>query len=123
VQVAGRLQVADGAIPADVKQLTLLDNQGSAPVSGAFDGLPEGADLTVGGATCRISYRGGDGNDVVLTVSERAAGGGVVSGSGGSAFSPLAFGAAAAGVLLVAAGAFALVLAGRRRSARRRLRT
>lgn len=33
---------------------------------GTFDGLPEGATVSVGGKTFAITYRGGDGNDVVL---------------------------------------------------------
>jgi hypothetical protein len=36
-------------------------------VVGTFAGLPEGARLTVQGQNFQISYRGGDGNDVVLT--------------------------------------------------------
>jgi hypothetical protein len=32
-----------------------------------FAGLPEGATVTSGGDTFRISYTGGTGNDVVLT--------------------------------------------------------
>ncbi len=41
----------------------VIDNQGTGQVSGTFDGLPEGA--SVGGL--RLTYRGGDGNDVALT--------------------------------------------------------
>jgi autotransporter-associated beta strand protein len=46
--------------------LTLIRNEGSAPVAGSFSGLPEGATLVVGGQTFRISYDGA-GGDVVLT--------------------------------------------------------
>jgi len=35
-------------------------------VGGTFNGLPEGTFFTNGGAPFRISYAGGDGNDVVL---------------------------------------------------------
>ena len=41
----------------------IIDNQGTDQVSGTFDGLPEGAAV---GAS-RLTYHGGDGNDVVLT--------------------------------------------------------
>lgn len=41
----------------------IIDNQGTAAVSGTFDGLPEGAAV----GSFRLTYRGGDGNDVVLT--------------------------------------------------------
>ena len=34
---------------------------------GTFKDLPEGAEITVGGAIFKISYVGGDGNDIVLT--------------------------------------------------------
>ena len=46
---------------------TIIDNQGTDPVSGNYAGLTEGAQFTVNGATFSISYEGGDGNDVVLT--------------------------------------------------------
>jgi len=97
VTLAGRLSVAKNATPADptpadptpadaapadaapadaapadaapdgARQLTVLDNTGPAAVSGTFDGLPEGAVVPAGDTEFRISYAGGDGNDVVLT--------------------------------------------------------
>ena len=46
----------------------IVDNNGTAdPVVGTFAGLAEGALIDLGIATIRISYAGGDGNDVVLT--------------------------------------------------------
>jgi hypothetical protein len=46
----------------------VIDNDGTDPVSGTFAGLPEGGTITTTeGARYRISYAGGDGNDVVLT--------------------------------------------------------
>ena len=52
---------------------TIIRNDGTDPVNGRFvspslDTLEEGEELTVGNATLRISYAGGDGNDVTLTV-------------------------------------------------------
>ncbi|MEO8033223.1 MAG: Ig-like domain-containing protein [Acidobacteriota bacterium] len=47
-------------------QFTLVNNQGPDPVSGTFLGLPEGA-IVNRGLSLKISYRGGDGNDVTLT--------------------------------------------------------
>jgi len=67
VTLAGRLEVADGAVPSGARRLTVLDNTAPGAVSGTFDGLSEGAAVPVGGAEFRISYTGGDGNDVVLT--------------------------------------------------------
>jgi hypothetical protein len=46
---------------------TIINNDGSDPVAGTFSGLAQGATLTIGGQQFRISYTGGDGNDVVLT--------------------------------------------------------
>lgn len=49
----------------------IVNNTSDAPVSGTFAGLPEGARLTVSGRPFTMSYRGGDGNDVVLTDASR----------------------------------------------------
>jgi len=48
--------------------IRILDNQGAAPISGTFAGLPEGAYLASGGSEFRITYLGAGGNDVTLTV-------------------------------------------------------
>lgn len=48
---------------------TIVDNTGSGPVSGTFLGLAEGATLVSGVNTFVISYLGGTGNDVTLTVA------------------------------------------------------
>ena len=54
--------------PAAGQVFTLIDNDGTDPVSGTFTGLPEGSTLTLSGVyPFRISYAGGDGNDVTLT--------------------------------------------------------
>ncbi|MDF1794852.1 MAG: DUF4347 domain-containing protein [Thalassobaculaceae bacterium] len=45
----------------------LISNDGADAVTGAFDGLAEGATLTSGARIYQISYVGGDGNDVTLT--------------------------------------------------------
>jgi fibronectin-binding autotransporter adhesin len=45
---------------------TIIQNDGTDPVQGAFAGLPEGSTLAIGGQGFQISYKGGDGNDVVL---------------------------------------------------------
>jgi len=46
----------------------IIANDGVDPVSGTFAGLPEGATFTVAATLMRISYAGGTGNDVVLTI-------------------------------------------------------
>lgn len=48
-------------------EFLILNNASLAPSSGSFAGLSEGAQLPVGGQLFRITYRGGDGNEVVLT--------------------------------------------------------
>lgn len=47
--------------------LTIIDNQSKTDVKGEFKDMPEGAEVRVGNATFKISYKGGDGNDVTLT--------------------------------------------------------
>src|SRR6185369_12829487 len=50
---------------------TIIDNDGSEPVIGIFRvntrALPNGSLITNSGTIYRISYNGGDGNDVTLT--------------------------------------------------------
>jgi Tol biopolymer transport system component len=46
----------------------IIDNDASEAVTGTFAGLAEGATFTVSGYVFKISYVGGTGNDVVLTV-------------------------------------------------------
>ena len=47
-------------------QYVLIANDGTDPVKGTFTGLPEGATLTSGLVSFRITYQGGTGNDVAL---------------------------------------------------------
>ncbi|MFO0810520.1 MAG: hypothetical protein U0746_17985 [Gemmataceae bacterium] len=68
----------NAALPAGTVS-TVIANDGTDPVVGTFDGLPEGAfamDFQ------RISYRGGDGNDVTLTAVPNPAYA-VAAGAGG----------------------------------------
>ena len=50
----------------------IIDNQTDEDVQGTFKDLPEGAEVKVGDAIFTISYKGGDGNDVVLTAQNSA---------------------------------------------------
>lgn len=61
MNVTGAVTLA-GTLEADGPGV-IIDNQGTAQVNGTFDGLPEGAAV----GAFRITYRGGDGNDVALT--------------------------------------------------------
>ncbi|MCL8014415.1 autotransporter-associated beta strand repeat-containing protein [Streptomyces sp. AS02] len=68
VRLAGGLDLASAATATGpARRITVLDHQGRARTTGAFSGLKEGRKLQLGDTAYRISYRGGDGNDVVLT--------------------------------------------------------
>ncbi|MEU5039303.1 autotransporter, partial [Streptomyces griseorubiginosus] len=72
VRLAGDLDLAAaGTRPA--RTVTVLDHQGGARTTGAFKGLKEGTRLKLADTTYRITYRGGDGNDVVLTTAGASA--------------------------------------------------
>jgi hypothetical protein len=67
VFLGGKLIVKAGYAAAPGDRFVIIDNRGTQSVFGTFDGLPEGAVLIAGGQDFRISYAGGDGNDVTLT--------------------------------------------------------
>ncbi|MCX7421143.1 MAG: autotransporter-associated beta strand repeat-containing protein, partial [Planctomycetia bacterium] len=62
-----------GFVPASGNTYTIFLNDGSDAISGTFNGLAEGATISTNflgsGRTATISYVGGSGNDVVITVS------------------------------------------------------
>lgn len=59
--------------PALGQSFEIITNDGTDPIAGTFANLPEGATFsTEFGLTFRITYRGGDGNDVVITRVNRA---------------------------------------------------
>jgi len=68
VTLGGTLTVAPnyGAKVGDT--FTILDNNDVDAVTGSFTGLPEGAKFNAGGLGLQVSYQGGTGNDVTLTV-------------------------------------------------------
>lgn len=75
--VTGTVSLGDGTLsvirfndfkPAANQTYTIISNDASDAVTGTFSGLAEGATFTVDGYVFKISYVGGDGNDVVLTV-------------------------------------------------------
>ena len=47
---------------------TLISNTSATPISGTFANLPNGSTLTAGRNKLLVSYTGGDGNDLTLTV-------------------------------------------------------
>ncbi|QDU29983.1 Cohesin domain protein [Anatilimnocola aggregata] len=58
--------VITGTAPALSDNFIIVSNDGSHPISGTFNGLAEGSLVSVNGVTKRITYLGGDGNDVAL---------------------------------------------------------
>ena len=72
--LAGFLVTSVGFAPAVGTVFVILDNFSSDAISGTFAGLAEGATYVVGATRLQISYSGGTGNDVTLTVVSGAAG-------------------------------------------------
>jgi hypothetical protein len=46
----------------------IVDNTGTADVTGTFKDLAEGATFRIGDGVFKITYKGGTGNDIVLSV-------------------------------------------------------
>jgi hypothetical protein len=64
-----RLSISGSFIQPQCNQVVIIRNDGTDPVIGTFDGMPEGFIITNylgSGKNVGISYVGGDGNDVVL---------------------------------------------------------
>ncbi|TAD90920.1 MAG: T9SS C-terminal target domain-containing protein [Bacteroidetes bacterium] len=76
VDLTGVDLVFSGAyVPVGGNMFTIVDNDGTEAIIGTFNGLPEGAiipNFRGSGFDARITYLGGDGNDVVITVCENA---------------------------------------------------
>jgi hypothetical protein len=77
LKVAGTVNLGNGTlvtvpfggfVPAAGQVYVIIDNDGTDAVTGTFAGLVEGATFTQNGVSYKISYVGGDGNDVTLTV-------------------------------------------------------
>ena len=56
-----------GTLPAGTA-FTLISNTATSAISGTFANLSEGLIFSIGPNTYRVSYHGGDGNDLVLIV-------------------------------------------------------
>ncbi len=54
--------------PAPGQTFILIDNAGTDPINGTFAGLAEGAEFMILDRLVKITYSGGDGNDVAVTV-------------------------------------------------------
>ena len=47
---------------------TVIGNTAATPIVGTFSNLADGSTFTVNANTFQVSYQGGDGNDLTLTV-------------------------------------------------------
>jgi autotransporter-associated beta strand protein len=73
------------------QKFIIINNDLSDAITGTFNGLAEGATNTVGGYKFAISYAGGTGNDVVLTLTSipgAVTGSTVTSGNGSHSIDP-----------------------------------
>lgn len=61
------VQLTNGFTPTVGQTFKIIDNQGISPILGTFNGLAEGATVSTGGYDFKLSYVGGNGNDVTLT--------------------------------------------------------
>ena len=50
------------------KVFTAISNTAATPISGTFANLADGSTVTIGVNKLQVSYSGGDGNDLTLTV-------------------------------------------------------
>jgi hypothetical protein len=91
------LRLVGSLVPALGQTFLIVNNQGNQPVVGTFNGLPEGATLAnfLGSSlNATISYVGGDGNDVVLTVRQPPASPGATATTVVASASKLTYGQA-----------------------------
>jgi len=125
MKVTGTVTLDGGALqvsryndfkPVKGQVYTIIDNDGSDAVIGTFGSLAEGATVTVDGYVLAVSYVGGDGNDVTLTVKS--------IGSPDTGFTLLKSNPLmSSAVILVAAGGVAYIARGKKFSfARSRVR-
>lgn len=77
LKVTGTISVDDSVLdlvliddfrPESGNKFVIVDNDGSDAVTGTFRDAPEGSTINIDGVEFSISYVGGDGNDVELTV-------------------------------------------------------
>ena len=73
ITLAGALDLISPPGLAVGDSFILLDKAGGGAVDGAFLGKPEASTFTAGDRSWRITYVGGDGNDVAVTVAPSSA--------------------------------------------------
>jgi autotransporter-associated beta strand protein len=70
INSGAQFAVADlgtGTLPTGTV-FTVIDNTSANPIAGTFSNLADGSTFTSNGNTYQVSYEGGDGNDLTLTV-------------------------------------------------------
>jgi len=70
VTLAGNLDLVAPPGLAVGSSYLLLNKASAGAISGTFNGLPEGATFTASGYDWQITYLGGDGNDVTVTLAD-----------------------------------------------------
>ena len=75
ITTTGPVDLAGSALTASLSYVPyagstflILENAGTDSITGIFSGLPEGAAVNIGAYVFNISYHGGTGNDIVLTL-------------------------------------------------------
>ncbi len=79
------LTLAMQYVPAEGDVIMLVNNQSVTPVRGTFNGRPHGSVFNENGTTFLLSYTGGDGNDITVTVTNTELALAAVRVSGGNA--------------------------------------
>jgi hypothetical protein len=61
------VDIGNGTLPIGTV-FPVIDNTAATSIAGTFSNLPEGSVFIANGNTYQVSYQGGDGNDLTLTV-------------------------------------------------------
>lgn len=88
---SSRLSAGFLGAPREGETVMLIRKTSAGPVTGTFAGWPQGAVQKLGEIPVAISYTGGDGNDVTLTVTNLAGGASgvqLISGNGNGLVEP-----------------------------------
>ncbi len=74
VTLAGALDLVliNNFNPAFGNAFTIINNDAADAVNGTFAGIAQGGTVILGTETFKVTYQGGDGNDVVVTAGEAA---------------------------------------------------
>ena len=59
--------IGNGTLPIGTA-FTIINNTSATPIAGTFSNLPDGSTFSTNGNAYQVSYEGGDGNDLTLTV-------------------------------------------------------